>query len=199
MGTRNPSLYSSSPRVFIGWSHQHRGPGRLHSTCRSPFAVLFSMGTGFEAPQLISIHTCRLHFSRLSPALHSALLWIMPGFGRFEGEHSTSWHTPTALRWISCRSFDADANMHVTTPRCLVASDQANRSKEAVAVIVDKLHAYADPQLSDGRLQKDHGHAVKVKPTTREALLRAVWWLTPSKKPRSEFRDATHASQTLSL
>lgn len=27
-----------------------------------------------------------------------------------------------------------------------------------------------DPQWSDGRLQKDHGHVVKVKPTTRETL-----------------------------
>jgi hypothetical protein len=46
---------------------------------------------------------------------------------------------------------------------------------------------------------KEHGHAVKVKPTTREALFRAVWWLVPSKKPRSEFRNASLACPTLSL
>jgi len=139
MGTRNPSLYTS---CFHWMSHQHRGPGRLHSTSRSPFPILFSMAQVSTPHSHLFLYACRLQFSRLSPALQSALLWIMPGFGRFEHESSTSWHT-TPLRLISCRSFDAYANTHITIPRCLVAPGQANRSKADSAVLVEKLHAYA--------------------------------------------------------
>jgi hypothetical protein len=62
------------------------------------FSSFLLHGTGLYAPQLISMYACCLQFSRLSPALHSALLWIMPDFGRFDGRNTTSWHT-TLLRW----------------------------------------------------------------------------------------------------
>jgi hypothetical protein len=62
-------------------------------------------GTGLYAPQLTSVYACCLQFSRLSPALTSALLWIMPAFGRFEGMNTTSWHTTTP-QWTSCRYVD---------------------------------------------------------------------------------------------
>lgn len=198
MGTRIPSLYTSCFHWIVAPASWSREVAFIMSIA---FSSSLLHGTDTSAPQLISIHTCRLQFSRLSPALHSALLWIMPGFGRFDSESSTSWPT-IPLRWISCRSFDAYANMHVTAPCCPVASGQANRSNEDFAVLVEKVHAYARSSIerrtsSEGSWSREH--TVKVKPTTREAFSRVVWWLTPSKEPRSGFRSASHASQTLSL
>jgi hypothetical protein len=82
-------------------------------------------------------------------------------------------------------------NVHVVPPYCPVFSDHANRSSQALAVLVEEFHTCARASIERWTSTKEHGHAGKVKPTTREALFGAVWWLVPSKEPRSEFRNAS--------
>lgn len=75
------------------------------------FSSFFSMAQVSLSPTVHFPPRSCLQFSRLSPALHSALLWIMPAFGRFDSENTTSRHT-TAAPWSSCRPVFLSSHDH---------------------------------------------------------------------------------------